>query len=413
MMVLHADLQLPTSFRLGLEWDAAVAAAHRDYAVELRKLGHEIEIHVQDLLASAALRHGGAPYEAQRHLAVEKEAALWSGWLATQPDTGLHPGRMMVQPWMRGHSGRLVELSSSLGEAIALHVAEHVFKAPHALWSRIPETGAQKMDFQADAPGLGSPPTAGRIIAIEAKSGHGYAVGQVKKDIEKQKAGNTEATEKYGFVLCYEANRPKDPLSKKGSYVKIVDPPVESNRAADPLRAILRHYYQITQVIGPVPLRRLLGLRLGIEGDGIGDLRKEEDQLAREVEKILQRPAVTARVDSDAYTGFVFGAGRLPTGSAQRGLTQRSPNVARGLAFMGLPHRVVKALLGGHEADMHKLLEFTANGSLRVEPRIEAEGTQGAIYWTVLSDGVLRADFSGDPTKAVKLDLHTNDSRRL
>ena len=66
---------LPGSFRLGLQ----LGRLSRSARPLFKAMGPDVDLDVGKLLATAALRHGGAPYPAAQ--AIQKETLQWLGWL--------------------------------------------------------------------------------------------------------------------------------------------------------------------------------------------------------------------------------------------------------------------------------------------------------------------------------------------
>lgn len=355
---------LPDRFRLTFEYEpACVTGLGAAHSGRFTALTSTVEFSTTTLLATAALRHFGTSYYAATPaIAMAKELVLWSGWLNARSDGALRLEHA-------SNAGRLAEVAASLGEAVALDLATSAFGIPLPLWVRIPESGGETMDFKAPGPS--------GDIAIEAKGGHGSVVAVRKKEITKQKAGQTTAAEKYGFVLCYEmAGRPA--LKSKGSYVKIVDPPGDEEPATPIRAAILRHYWQLASSIGLAWLQAYLALAMDPEADPnrVSTARDEGMRMLR-----AHNPRLTVR--GEQYLGRYFDVRLLLAG-------EESPILPPGPTpyfFFGIADRVIRALLGSH---VEQVLEVARSQDLAFAE--ERQGRFGPVLVTGLSDGVLRVD---------------------
>lgn len=356
---------LPERFRLTFAYEAAcVAGLGAAHVGRLSALTSTVEFSTRTLLATAALRHSGTPYGGNSGVAMAKELVLWSGWLGVRQD-----GALRIE--QAHNAGRLIEVSSSLGEAVALELAIAAFGVPLALWSRVPETGGLSMDFVA--------PGASGDIAIEAKCGHGSVVADRKKKILAQKSRQTRAAEKYGFVLCYEmAGRGE--LGKKGSHITIVDPPGDQEPATPARTAVLRHYSQLASSIGLDWLQRYLDLLMEPSATP-ESLAKARDEALRKLSGYDSR----RRIRQEEYLGRYFDVRLLLAGEQvpMRAILRSSP-----FFFFGIAASVIRSLL---ESNVEDVLKITRSRDLAFTE--EGFDSNDPILVTVLSDGVARVDF--------------------
>jgi hypothetical protein len=356
---------LPDRFRLKFEHEpACVAGLGAVHSARLHALTTTVEFSTTTLLATAALRHFGTSYyAANTAVAMAKELVLWSGWLNVRGDGALRLEHA-------SNAGRLAEVAASLGEAVALDLATSAFGIPLAHWMRIPESGGGSMDFKAPGPS--------GDIAIEAKGGHGSVVAGRKKEIVEQKTKQTTAAEKYGFVLCYEMDRQPD-LKRKGSYVKMVDPPGEQEPPTPIRTAILTHYFQLASSIGLAWLQTYLALELDPNAEPVR-LSTAKNEAMR-----LYRAHHPRREEGrEQYLGRYFDVGLLLAGEETQPIT-RGPSR---YFFFGIAESVIAALL---ESNVEKVLEFARSQQLAFTE--QRAGLFGPVLVTGIADGVLRVDF--------------------
>lgn len=362
---LPITLVIPERFRLTFEYESAcLAGAGAGHASRLNGLTPTVEFSTRTLLATAALRHFGTSYYGRDPaIAIAKEFVMWSGWLNVRGD-----GLLRLEH--AANSGRLAEVAASLGEAVALDLAISAFGIPLTLWSRIPETGADSMDFRA-------PGSAGDI-AIEAKGGYGSVVAVRKNEILRQKARMTSAAEKYGFVLCYEMSG-RTALKRKGSYVKIVDPPGVDSRGTTVQKSVLQHYWQVCVSIGLQWMADYLASLL--------DVRSKPDTVDRlrdQCRRMLKGHNPRLSVHRQEYLGRYFDLLLLIAPGSDRSGPIR-------YFFFGIATRVLTLLINN---EPEEVLLLTRNGSMSFEDT--RQGNFGPVFWTGLADGVLRVDLMSD-----------------
>jgi hypothetical protein len=381
---------LPASFRLGFEYEKKCTQyTRKNRAPEFKKFGAEIELDVGQLLATAPLRHYGAPYGLAD--AVTKEMFLWQGWFETRGPKERHPGRLRVNTMATTNSGRLVEFASSLGECVAMDLAIALFKIPLARWQRIPETGGEGMDFKA-----------GAAIAIEAKAR--CSGGAPKGKITEQKS-RQKAREKYAFVVCYE-RKDKKSLRRKGSYVRVLDPPGDTVLEEDPLREVLTHYYQISESIGIWRLMDLLGHELRLPASGHSDLDAARVGGARLLATVVDDAGLNLRRNARVFASNVvsvrgmYYVGRL-FDSAELRAWGHLRDTPRPFFFMGISVEVLTMLTqyllaNGQEREQRgqQLLELVIGPSrgARFRYRFTKQGYLGPVDYYGLEDGLLRVD---------------------
>lgn len=361
---------IPSRFRLKFEYDSAcLAGSGSVHSARFAAITSEAEFEVFDLLAAAALRHFGTPYySGSTAMAIAKEAMLWSGWLEVR-DTG-----QLLLASAR-NAGRMAEIASSLGEAVALDLAVTLFDIPLSLWWRIPESGPEGMDFKAPGPN--------GDIAIEAKGGHGSAVSARKQEILNQK-GRQSALEKYGFVLCYQMDG-RSALKRKGSYVRVVDPPGDRDAPATPRHVALHtHYKQLAVAIGIDWLGQYLAAALAARERPVPDGHLRE--LRNAARNMVRAHSPRVRVGKEVYLGRYFDERALAA-------LDRPADVARGPAryfFFGIAASAVANLLSEDPTDLDLLIQRTAGDTYALHE--VHDGRYGPIVYTGIRDGILRID---------------------
>jgi hypothetical protein len=230
------------------------------------------------------------------------------------------------------------------------------------------------MDFKAPGPS--------GDIAIEAKGGHGSAVAARRQEILDQK-GRQTAAEKYGFVLCYQMDgRPA--LKRKGSYVRVIDPPGDPDAPATPKHvALRRHYCQLAGSIGLAWLEDYLAALLSPkEAPNMDRVR----HLREHAMKMIRAHSPRVRIANEIYLGRYFDERLL---MSRHGLAEGPGGPAR-YFFFGVAASVVADLLSPEPALLDRLIERT--GSDNYALHLTREGNYGPVMYVGLTDGVLRID---------------------
>jgi hypothetical protein len=364
------SISLPRGFRIDFKRTKCAALTTFGHTGRASLLSRKpLDVDVGLLAATAILRHAGAPYNSD--LAIAKEKVLWCGWLEPRPDGYLRIARHAI-----GHAGRLTECTASLGEALALYVAERLLGYSIQLYLRIPEKHPLGMDFAATV-------STGEV-ALEAKARGRWSKKGAKKEIREQFAKRATATEKYGFILLYQQGNSK---KRRRSYVQLVDPPGLPTHPTpeDLLRRILEHYYQVSMTIGLWFLATVLAERLGVTGP---QFPVQQDILQRIRMNPANHPGNHVIINEVKYVGRFFERpNREPESPAEAALLDSWPYF-----FFGIDVRVLAILIQAPDDELAKLLAYSK--MLLGGFSFGVRGEYGAIQYSGLSDGVLRVDLA-------------------
>jgi len=361
-------LSLPATFNLGFRFKGncpAMAAFGHKPRFKALKQSTPLKIDVALLAASAQLRHYGTPYASDAALCAAKETMLWSGWVAKRRD-----GFLYLRGNTTGHSGELTNCSGSLGEALALHLAEDLYNIPLSLYRRIKEKDPQGMDFVAG--------TANGDLALEAKARANWNLsGAVDSATEQMK--RRTAAQKYGSALLYQLG--SKGKKRRRSYFYVFDPPPAPTGPSPeyPRRPLTQHYYQLAMVLGLWPLAHLMAIRLGIEPPTV-----EPEYLERALSDPERMAAVRVESRGRVHIGRIFDPRMYPLESL--GLARYSS--AWPYFFHGLDLEVIDRLIRFDDDDVAALV--------LPGPRYSERRSVGndEISHARLSDGMLRVDLS-------------------
>ncbi|MGH7297519.1 MAG: hypothetical protein ACRELB_21460 [Polyangiaceae bacterium] len=294
---------------------------------------------------------------------------LWAGWLEVRSD-----GYLSIATHVIGHAGRLTEVAASLGEALALYVAERLLGYSYLLFQRVKETDPLGMDFVAKV-------STGEV-ALEAKARGRWAKKGARKEIRAQFQKRSSAVEKYGFILLYQQGKCG---KRRKSYVQLVDPPGTPVPPTpdEMLRSILEHYYQVSMTIGLWFLATDLSQQLGLPSP---ERPVQGDVLERIRQDPQRSPGNRIRIHGRTFVGrFFMRPDAEPESPEDEALFRDWPYF-----YYGIDVDIVRILFERPSDALDRLLAYSrtylGGSAFRVE------GSQGPIRYAALSDGVLRVD---------------------